>query len=934
MFLKSLEIFGFKSFATKIRFEFKPGVTAIVGPNGCGKSNVVDALRWALGEANARSLRGEVMDDVIFSGSDERKPLGMAEVSITVVNDDELLPIEYSEVNITRRLYRSGESEFFINKNSVRLKDIHELFADTGIGKAAYSIMEQGNIDLILSNKPEERMSVFEEAAGITRYKMRMKQSYKKLAATEENLIRLNLILSEVEKEYNTLKRQAEKALEYRKLKRQEQEHETLFNYLRMDSLRQQMDQNNKQLSQLRDKKAARKEELEILNNGIRENIEKVRSVENEISEIRNRMYKTDAELESVSAKSQHIQDRIYEIKNEITKKTQLEERIKTHRSELEGKMARLNRESESILELVISQEEKLAQYRDEVEYINEALNRAAFQIEQNTAQIGEVEQNVRLLREDLKEVTDKLLKEIDSIKAKFKGNEKRKNDLIKRISHRIAQMENSLRHHGTKLKDLRFGGKGPDTEILVEEIERIRTALEALRGDIETVIKIQDDLSQVIFGKESMHSRKEQIESSIEQHHKDEKNLKKQIDELNEEVRKNSEKKEKFSSLIGELLPDIARNREKQKHYEENIKRIRGELDRSDESLQDVQFDVQSLTERLKQLESEVDRLTDRNRQLEKGKGELGQKTKGMNALIDQILEQIRKSEAEVSKKNAEQSKLGDQIDKDELTNAELKSKMQIISENFKDRYGVSLELLDSHHITTLAERYGRHIEQLDLKKANELRERTKKEIAELGQVNLIAIEEFEEVKKRFEYLTSQKSDLEKAKEDIHVVLEKTMDHSKELFMWSFEKIKQNFNGIFRRLFNGGKTDLFLINEKNIFESGVEIIACPPGKSLKRRSLLSGGEKGLTAIALLFAIFMEKPSPFSLLDEVDHDLDEENVLRFIKLLKEFTETTQFIIITHNRRTIEFADVIYGITMEEAGISKVVSLDLVEHAIE
>ncbi len=942
MFLKSLEIYGFKSFSAKTKFEFKPGVTAIVGPNGCGKSNVVDALRWVLGEANARSLRGEIMDDVIFSGSEERKPLGMAEVGITIVNDDELLPVEYSEVGIVRRLYRSGESEFFINKNNVRLKDIHELFADTGIGKTAYSIMEQGNIDLILSNKPEERMSIFEEAAGITRYKLRMKQSYKKLAATEENLLRVNLIISEVEKEYNSLQKQAEKALEYKKLKKQELEYETLYNYLRVKNLQNQVEKNSLQLQTLKRKKVKLETTLTDLNNSIKEQIEKVRTIENKIADIKNEIYKKEAELEAINSKSEHIKDRIYEIKNEIAKKNHLKERIRSHKAELEEKIDHLSKDKASISELLISQEEKLTNYRKEVDYINDVMDKCSRQVEKDTEKIEKIEEAVRSFREALKDVIDRLLKEIDGVKANFKGNEKRKNDLIKKVNDSITNIDNTLRHHGTKLKDISISTKELDRTTmlnhLIEELEQVRSALSILRTDVGAVIRIQDDLSRVIFGKESMHSRKEQIERSIDKKLKEKGALKKEIDDLNEELKKNSEKKEKFSVLINELLPDIARNREKQSYFEGDIKRLRNELDRSDESLQDVEFDVYTFNERIKGLESELRTLALKYRELEEHKIELNKKTKGLNALIDRILDEIQHTESEVNRIKMQIDERAGNIEKIELNNVELTSRIETISENFKDRYGTSLELLDSNTVNALVDKLELQLEfqtdHFNIKSISERRDGVKKEISALGQVNLIAIEEFNEVKKRYEYLITQKEDLEKAKEDINLVMSKTVTYSKELFMESFEKIGRNFNGIFRRLFNGGKTDLYLINEDNIFESGVEIMACPPGKSLRRRSLLSGGEKGLTAIALLFAIFMVKPSPFCMLDEVDHDLDEENVLRFIKLLKEFTETTQFIIITHNRRTIEFADIIYGITMEEAGVSKVVSLDLVEQAIE
>ena len=318
MFLKSIDIYGFKTFAEKTSLLFRPGVTAIVGPNGCGKSNIVDAIRWVLGESNARSLRGEVMEDVIFSGSDERKSLGVAEVSLTIVNDDALLPIEYSEVTVKRRLYRSGESEFFINKNPVRLRDIHELFADTGIGKSSYSIMEQGNIDVLLSNRPEERMLIFEEAAGITRYKMKIRESHRKLSATEENLVRLDLIINEVKKEYRNLERQAEKARMYKKLKSEEIEYERLYNYTRVQSLQSQVSKHNERLEKLKGEKEKLEAEVASLNKKIKGSIEKVRKIEGDIMGIRNEIYKREAALETIDSKVGHAGERIQEIEDVV----------------------------------------------------------------------------------------------------------------------------------------------------------------------------------------------------------------------------------------------------------------------------------------------------------------------------------------------------------------------------------------------------------------------------------------------------------------------------------------------------------------------------------------------------------------------------------------------------------------------------------------
>jgi chromosome segregation protein len=939
LFLKSLEIYGFKSFGEKTKFQFKPGVTAIVGPNGCGKSNVVDAIRWVLGEANARSLRGEVMDDVIFSGSEERKPLGMAEVGITVVNDDELLPIEYSEVNIKRRLYRSGESEFFINRNSVRLKDIHELFADTGIGKAAYSIMEQGNIDMILSNKPEERMVVFEEAAGITRYKTRMKQSYRKLASTEENLIRLNLIINEVEKEKLSLEKQAQKALQYKTLKKEELKFEKLYNYTRVRNLDNQLKKNNMSLEELKTQKKSQEKTLEDLNASLRRKIGKIKEVERDISGLENAIFKIETEIESISSKSAHIDERVFELKNEIAKKNQLKIKIHAAKTELEQSIDRQCKEKEALTDLVRSQEEKLAGYVKELQYVDQSVEKISLKIGENNGKCEEIGGELHTLRESLKEVTNRLLQEIDTIKTRFGGKEQKKNLLVENIKEAVQNIDNALRRYGARIHDFLFLSEDAErkskADELKKEIDDLRNRMQDMFSNIETVISIQDELSRMIFGKEGVHSQKEQIEKDIERNTKLEARLKKENGRLSEELGKNRRKKEEFENTISNLRPEIARNREKEKYHEENIVRLKDELEKSDESLEDVDFDIQTLEDRIKKLITEKEVLTERRGRKESRKVQLRARTKEQNALIEKFLEDIGKTESSVEDSKSKVEQLSFSVEKIDLNNAELSTKIETIKENFRERYSVSLDILGEEDLAgeTVIRVFSENGEP-DLRLIQEQREKIKKNVSELGQVNLIAIEEYNETKKRLDYLTDQKQDLERAKNDLHIVMDKTLRSSKDLFMESFEKINSNFNGIFRRLFNGGNTDLFLTDASNVFETGVEIMACPPGKSLKRRSLLSGGEKGLTAIALLFAIFMVRPSPFCMLDEVDHDLDEENVIRFLRLLKEFTDTTQFIIITHNRRTIEFSDVIYGITAEEAGVSKVVSLDMVEHAIE
>ncbi len=925
LFLKRIDIHGFKTFADKTRLEFKPGVTAIVGPNGCGKSNIVDAIRWVLGESNARSLRGEIMEDIIFSGSEERKPLGMAEVGITIVNDDNLLPIEYSEVDVRRRLYRSGESEFFINKNSVRLKDIHDLFADTGIGKPAYSIMEQGNIDLILSNKPEERMIIFEEAAGITRYKNRIRESYRKLSAADENLIRLNLIINEIEKEYTNLEKQAQKAVAYRALRKEELRIETLYNYIRVQELNRLLDANRIKRKALFDTRAEYDGRIDRLNDVIKADIEKVRGIESEISEVKNEIYKREAELETIGVRIAHITERVQEIDGEISKKERFIQQSRDRRDALAGRLQQLEKQKKELDALIRSQDEKLTGYNEEMQKLEKLLQRYTEEAAENSGKINAVETKLLGLRNELKEVINKLLEEIDIAKLGLVGNEKKKNDLLEKIDGSFYKLQTILRRHETKLNDLGYASGKSSFDTLVrslqEETALAQRQLKALKTDIDGVNVIQEELSRVLFGKESQHSKKKQIEDSIDALHTRSEALRDENARIDEELKRIRDKKEKFEGISNDIRLDLARNREKAHHHAEGMNQLKLEIEHSDEILQDMEFDIKSLEERKKGFQSDIETLDVQLEKAETGKSKLHERTGIQNRRIDELLAEVKKNEAELQTFQDKRAKISGNLEAQEIKIAELSSKIETMCESYRERYNISLELYEPEEVLNSTE-------------IQEKRVSVKNQIEALGQVNLLAIEEFNEVKKRFEYLTGQREDLQKAKNDLNGIVADTLASSKELFMESFSRIKTNFNNIFRRLFSGGRTDLFLTNEANIFETGIEIMACPPGKSLKKRSLLSGGEKSLTAVALLFSIFMVKPSPFCMLDEVDHDLDEENVIRFLKLLKEFTDTTQFIIITHNRRTIEFADVIYGITSEQAGVSKLVSLEMVENVVE
>jgi chromosome segregation protein len=576
--------------------------------------------------------------------------------------------------------------------------------------------------------------------------------------------------------------------------------------------------------------------------------------------------------------------------------------------------------------DLLFSQEEKISSYEREMEQLQEVIRKNSERVSENSVLLRRNEQKLEELRANLKEIVDSLVEEIDAVREKFSGDEQRKKQLMEQVYDSFAKLEHTLRHQLTRLQDLNY--TAPEAESyarlidnLVEETKKITEKVRSLSGDVRTVFTLQEGLSMLLFGEESLHTRKTKVDEEIEDCLHDSGKLKEESIHLEEEIGRSRERLQNFEEMTNGIKLDMTRNRERRRHIDENMKRIQEELDHSEENRQDIEVEIRVLGERKHRFQSEISDLGAAGEELELKKEKLGTRIEENNGSVQQLFEQVRAQERELEENGSDLENIQNAVEKLEIRNAETTSRLDTIQEAYRDRYGKSLDVEKPE-------------EHLDLQEVNRKREKIKERIGELGQVNLMAIEEFEEVRKRYRYLMEQREDLEKGKADLHRIVEKTLETSREQFMWSFTQVQKNFNNIFRRLFNGGQTELFLTNQENIFDTGVELMACPPGKSLKRRTLLSGGEKSLTAVALLFSIFMVRPSPFCLLDEVDHDLDEENVVRFLKLLKEFTDTTQFIIITHNRRTIEFSDVIYGVTSEQAGVSKVVSLEMVEHAVQ
>ncbi|MCG3175879.1 MAG: Chromosome partition protein Smc [Candidatus Omnitrophica bacterium] len=1187
MHFKRLELIGFKSFADKTQIEFEQGVTAIVGPNGCGKSNVSDAIRWVLGEQSAKSLRGSHMEDVIFNGSADKEPLGLAEVSLTLSNEDRALAIDYDEVTITRRLYRSGDSEYLLNRNVVRLKDIHELLMGTGIGTDDYSVIEQGKMDRILNSKPEDRRSIFEEAAGITKFKSKKKEALRKLEQTEQNLLRVNDIIVEVKRQIGSIERQARKAeiykAEFEKLKGLEIA-VAGQDFVTYDGRKRERDA---QLEELRSREEAVQGSLE----GIEALCQDVRA---SLGTIEESLRAADAEELAANAEVRRKQDRVLlnteRIGELVERREQLlrqceasRQRIDEYVREAERLRAELEsvlieeREGEVLLRTVegefnaIAESIRQAQEAERVsrEGLQGILRRRAdhqgelARIDAETATLTRQVESLRRTEAELLDSSrhaDEALhaaqEEVHQAEQQVRAHEDRKaaaassalaaTDRIREIEHALHELsieESSLRSRADFITDLKNRHEGflGGVKAILASRESDPGALPGLIGPLMDLVStdrgyelaaeaaFEDHLQTVVFETEEQvlaavdylrqHGRGRAVLCSVQGEDAataaapGPEGLERLVDRVRPEARVSglvsrllgsvylapdprdaarlarqntgcvfvTREGERFEgrtvrggslSQAAELTP-IGRE-QRLRDVEVEIGRVQGELTvrradleaaraehaRLEEELRELaesifnaqvragharqraeqtgaergrvsaEFDrvsseLAGLAERetvlsgqqraihaqAAQLDAEESRLNDdillrqaetqrqallkeellvklaetrsrqehrtaRREKIQKDTGWVEQSAEGERGQLglyereaadcvgrrealesenaqaqleieelalrrDELLRRIetirrereetasRLAEAEREKMNAleELNAARAKAHAVELESAGLKHEMDRLQERIYNAYNVDLAVqLEIARTGAEAAEAFRLPESLDLESAKVDIQTLRDKLAKMGPVNLVAIEEFEELKQRYDFLTQQHADLTQAKDDLHKAIIKINRTTRELFAETFQKVQQYFSEYFRLLFRGGQAELVLLDENDILESGIEIVARPPGKKLQTITLLSGGEKALTAVALLFSLFKVRPSPFCILDEIDAPLDETNVERFCSVLKDFVEGSQFILITHNKRTMNLADAMYGITMAQTGVSRVVSV--------
>ncbi|MDD4979852.1 MAG: AAA family ATPase [Candidatus Omnitrophica bacterium] len=1059
MYFKKLEIVGFKSFLNKTVLHFEPGVTAVVGPNGCGKSNIFDSIRWVLGEQSVKSLRGSDMQDVIFNGTDIKEPLSMAEVSLTFDNDQKYFSIDHDEVTITRRIFRSGESEYLLNKTQVRLKDILDLLMGTGIGAESYSLVEQGKIDLVLSSRPEDRRLVFDEAAGITKYKVQKREAMRKLEETQQNLLRVNDIITEVKRQIGSLERQANKARRYKEafeeLKQKEislalwdknqlaLEKDNIINQLkelqvaedRLLSIIQGHESKNSdqrgELKAMEEAIMAIKNQIMTLENSILANKERVNFNQEKIKELDVSQKHLEGQIEQTKKRLSLDEEKLNNLKNERNAINQTIEEKRLFLQDKEGRLSNITLSTKNSLEAIAKTNRsilglvtKFTQVKNEIadltgkQHIYSArkkrleiekikVNEEKAKIQDNldnlNQELKELEKDFQDLSSKISDAKDKLQREtqglnnlntdisnlereksgllshkefLDKLKTKYEDISESMNAQIyldRQPSDKITALVIKIKDPSGSTLDGRliegakfklYGEAKPidlDAQKINQKLSILEDSLRAMEGAKTASQARIAELNQAIFHlQEALRNQEITLANKKASHQAVLEQFNKIRDEEEVIVLELSEVGQDLSSLENTLVglqTQAAELDKEQKGHEELILKEQNNIN-ANHSLKEQT--LVAITQAKTELEGLSKRIDSEGATLKILEDTCQQDKESLLNFEEQVKENADKQQQlALEIKNSEGRIEQAQLDIQEQNNLlkETEDKYRGINEGVSDAVGkveADRKELDNiknklyelqmqnkdvdFKITSLKERilqsYKADLdmpcnslqEAIDKDTLSQEIEKLKDRLDSYGTVNLVAIEEYDELKKRYDFLTQQQNDLVTARESVHEAILKINRTTKKMFLETFEKVRLEFKNYFRLLFNGGDAQVFLVDEQDPLESGIEIICRPPGKKLQNVLLLSGGEKSMSAIALIFAIFKVKPSPFCVLDEIDAALDEANVDRFGRMLQEFIRTSQFIVITHNKKTIANADVMYGITMEESGVSKIVSV--------
>ncbi|MDQ0417353.1 chromosome segregation protein [Croceifilum oryzae] len=1185
VYLKRLEMSGFKSFANRTELEFVPGITAVVGPNGSGKSNVTDGIRWVLGEQSAKSLRGSKMEDVIFAGSDTRKPVGFCEVAITFDNTERKLPLDYTEVTVARRVYRSGESEYLLNKQTCRLKDINELFMDTGIGKEAYSMIGQGKIEEIMSSKSEDRRAIFEEAAGIVKYKSRKKESEKKLETTEQNLARIHDLIHELDGQVGPLAEQSEKAITYKELKaeleqveiglyvhkiedihdkwqssaqevkRRKEEQAILSAELNkrevyLQEVKMQVDECEARLEQVQGELLTASEDLEKaegqrevwLERGRNREVtqqqlqerqtalqEEEARLQLEVSELQERLSAKEIEAQAAETELQAILEQMKLTVQEAS--TPLQEvvlqiqecnnemiTLKSERQFVEQQRTELAERLSSLMDHLSEVYEQREDMEEAEEGSHKQLQEVKSTLEQKREEVGKMVEKRNTLQEDEKSLNHQnrvleqkyhrtrsqydVLKDMEAEHAGFFQGVKeillasdRGHETLSGVRGAVAQlvhvsekyeiaMETALggavqnvvvadertgRHAIQFLKDRRLGratflpldviqprvlpsrdverikkldgfigiakdlvscepeyqglvenllglvvvaqnlevanqlartlqyryrvvtldgdivnqgggmtggsrqnnksnllGRTRQLEELEGELHEHKQEWDSVQADLKTTTEQRTQLEkmweELRAEGEQLRLQEQQMESNLresqiqlrnvektieqseqQQHIVDEKTMELEkrteeieqaLDTLEEQKKILIEKRKELEELrkqevsakaeaneqVTEWRVTVAQLKQEIRNSKENMTRIQSDLSRNQKQQQQIMEERTALGERGELNQQELDQLSARIDQLREQKTAIQEKLSQVRGTRDEQMRERNELEHEVHQAQSTIRKQEEQLRDLEIRvnrlDVELNHLLQKLAEEYEISFERAKEMYGVPEEPNQAERKVRSLKQ---------------QIAGLGEVSLGAIEEYKRLSERLEFLKTQEADLLDAKRSLYDLIAQIESEMGKRFLDVFQLIREEFLDVFVKMFGGGRADLQLTDEDNLLETGIEIVAQPPGKKLQQLSLLSGGERSLVALALLFAVLRVKPVPFCFLDEVDAALDEANLTRFVQYMKEAAVNTQFILITHRKHTMEGADVLYGITMQESGVSSLVSVRMEDY---
>ena len=924
MFLKSVEIFGFKSFADRSKLEFTEGISALLGPNGCGKSNIVDSIKWVLGEQATKMLRAERMEDIIFNGTENRKALNVAEVTLTLSNDEGVLPIDISEIAIKRRLHRSGESEYFINNTPAKLKEIRELFFDTGIGKTSYSIMEQGKIDQILSNKPEERRYIFEEAAGITKYKQKGAEAERKLAKTEENMRQVEGILGEVKRSHDNLKKQSEKTADFRKFREEIFNLELDIHLLKLKDLLEIQNLKENKLKDRSEQKNILKNKIDSINDSLEENFDLVNSMESKLIENQKKLYGIDIEKNNRSSQVLILKERVEELKRQIETEQVRENSIKLKIDQHEKLIVEKNK-SLSEFKLRLSElESNISGFENNIETADKRIKDNERTVVSIDSDITGFEKEDLDLQEQLRALTDDIVNQLDKSLKDTSYSYEIRNETESRIDKSIEALSIKINGKISILEDavsLKLSGEDEIKEIFNTIISTLQDSSLNIKELENLIIEYRKTIPSFLddfLAPEGIITKKRDIENNQEIIRKSIIAGRERSLSLREENKSLIGKIEEYRKTLSDLRVNQARVKTQQTGIADSIDSLKKELLELNEQLNEAEQEIAGNTGKIKSTESNISKLEKEKKDLEKEEKNLQKELSKLENGITNKNKDLHSKESSLKKQMESLGKIQSQVEHLQIELSSISTEVRTVYSNFKETHSRDLTEFDNR------------IYEIR-KTAKELKEKlskVKENLRNLGHVNLMAPEEFLEVKERYDFLTGQLDDLYKAREDLTTITKQIKIDSTELFLETYDKIKKNFHVMFRRLFGGGRAELKLTDPEDVLRSGIDIFAQPPGKKLENIALLSGGERSLTAVGLLFATYLVKPSPFCILDEIDAALDEANVSRFVNLLMEFGERSQFIVITHNKKTVTGARTLLGVTMQESGVSKLVSMRL------